>query len=204
MTEVTPASVAVHNPPSPYRGEDWETLVSTGQEVFGADLEAGDNLIGMPFVIVAATFRPSDIARPGTKGTGDYVSLDIVIGPDNEIQRGVRRKRISAESAQLFDPGEHLIFNEGGTGVYRQIVAYLESMDWIKLPEGPDQGAYGESRYDTPVSAWQIDRDAATATVGTDGRLTVVFNLRLICPRGLRASDYENEFTKAGRTRYIG
>lgn len=182
----------------------WEELAAESTEFFGADLEKGDALIGVPFAIVRATFRPGDFARRDFKDmNGDIVFLDIIVGPQSEIDKGIRRERI-AEPVQV-EAGEHLGINEGGTGVYRQIVQYLEAGGFIRLPnpDGPMDGRYGESRLDAPVKLWQV-REDAISRINERGEPTVSFNLRILCPRGLRASNYENEYTKSGVTRYIG
>jgi hypothetical protein len=198
------ADIDIQNPSVPvYRGEDWAELVSQSNEFFGADLEGGDNLIGVPFAIVRMTFRPGDFARRDFQDlNGDVVFLDLIIGPQEEIDRGVRRKRIT--EPVMVEAGEHLGINEGGTGVYRQMVQYLEAAQMIRLPnpDGPLDGKYGESRLDAPVRTWQY-HETAVARLGERGEPTLSFNVRLLCPRGLRASDYINEVTKTGHTRYI-
>jgi hypothetical protein len=186
-----------------WTGGSWEDLIRDADEVFGADLEEGDNLIGVPFAVVKMTFRPGEFASPKTGEKGTYVSLDAIIGDIFSLNRALRRKRITEDQHQTYDPGEHIIFNEGGTGVYRQAVNYLEARERIQVKsELPAEGAYGESRFDLPPSEWNV-------TPGTEqrtdelGRPTLGFHVRLVCPRGLRASDYENEYTKSGRTRYF-
>ena len=49
-----------------WTGGTWEDLVRDADEVFGADLEEGDNLIGMPFAVVKMTFRPGEYANGKT------------------------------------------------------------------------------------------------------------------------------------------
>jgi hypothetical protein len=190
--------------PGIYQGESWEILTADAHEVFGADLEKGDQLVGVPMCLIMATFRRGDITNVNTGEKGFYVSLDTIIAPPKDLERAYRRNKITAENYDLLTPGEHLVFNEGGTGVYRQIVAYLEATDRIKITsELPAEGGYGESRHDISPENWQVDQSAEFKR-GDDGQFAVAFSIRLLCPRGLRASDYENEYTKSGRTRYIG
>ena len=190
------------NIPAIYSGESWETLQSTSDEFFGADLEKGDQLVGVPFAAVRLTFRPGDYLRSDMKEKGDYVSIDVIIGPDDEIKRGIFRGRI--KEPVMVMAGEHLVVNEAGTGVYRQLVQYLEGTQRIRLNSDlPQEGRYGDSRYDIPVGHWEVDR-SAVRTTGADGRPSVAFDVRLLCPRGFRVSEYENEYTKEGKTRYIG
>jgi hypothetical protein len=187
----------------PWTGGSWEDLIRDADEVFGADLEEGDSLVGVPFAIVKMTFRPGEFASPKTGLKGTYVSLDAIIGTANDLARALRRERITETIARSLEPGEHIVFNEGGTGVYRQSVNYLESQGRIQIRSDlPAEGAYGESRFDLPPSEWNVTPDTEQRTDEL-GRPTLGFHVRLVCPRGLRASDYENEYTKSGRTRYF-
>lgn len=187
-----------------YKGEDWETLTAGAAEVFGADLEHGAQLLGVPQCLIMATFRRGDYTdKFGVKGF--YVSLDTIIGPIAEIEKGIKRGRIPADLADYAKDcaGEHLVVNEGGTGIYRQIVAYLEATGRVDLKSDlPAEGAYGESRHDISPAEWTVD-DTAEFRVGDDGQLAMAFSIRLLCPRGFRSSEYANEYTKTGVTRYI-
>lgn len=200
--------VAVPGPDiEPWTGGSWEELTAGADEVFGADLEKGASLIGVPMCLISAEFRQGDFANAKTSEAGWYVSLTTIVGPEAEINRAIRRGRIPEEIQGQVEPGERLLFNEGGTGIYRQIVAYLEAKGIIRIDsELPGEGRYGESRYDVLPSQWEIREDIKNGTlkIGPDGLRSLYFSLRILCPRGLRSSEYENEYTKQGVTRYIG
>jgi len=182
----------------------WADLTSSADQVQGADLEKGANLIGVPHCITQAVFRQGDFLNQGI--TGWYVSLEAVVAPAREIARALRRGRIPEGTELTIEPGECVVYNEGGTGVYRQIVAYLEAKKLITLPEGPEQGKYGDSRFDTLPPEWTVNvEDIQSVTrIAPDGERTLTFDIKLLCPRGLRQSKYENEYTKQGVTRYLG
>lgn len=188
---------------APYKGEDWSTLVGQSTEVFGADLEKGDALVGVPFCVIRATIRTGDYPYPrGGPYEGlmrPYASLDVIVGPDEEIAKGVRRGRILNLSV---DAGEHLVVNEAGTGAYRQLCQCLEAWGMVTFPEGRIEGPLDESKYDLPIREWGFPQ--GNVRISATGDLSAEFDIRLLCPRGFRASDYENEYTKAGRTRYFG
>jgi hypothetical protein len=189
-----------------YRGtESWTDLASGAVVAPGADLIPGNLLAGVPFIITSATFRPSDYKNAATGVTPHYVSLEIVSGDETEFAKARKRGRIT--DACPIDPGEELIFNEGGTGVYRQIVAAFEAFGWIALPEGPLEGPYGQSRLDTPPGAWTYTDAIVAADVQVrfdgDGSPVVSAPLRILARRGLRVSEYENDYTKEGVTRYL-
>lgn len=173
--------------------EDWDTLTGSADEVLGHELisgEAADKLIGVPFVITRVQFREG-VQRPKTPYRDDYVSCEAVVAPQDVLAQRAKRGRLDLDEISV-DPGEHIIFNDGSTGIYRQIVQYLSTKGLIQLPEGPDVGGKGESRFDLPRSQW-IEGDEQ------DG-----FNIRLLCPRGLRYSEYTNDFNPDGsKTRYI-
>jgi hypothetical protein len=194
-------AVTGSNPPALWTGGTWEDLTRDAYEVFGADLEAGAQLIGVPMCLIMATFRQGDYAdKHGVKGF--YVSLDTIIGPQEEIAKAIRRKRIP-EDVTPPEPGEHLVFNEGGTGVYRQMVSYLEETGRIKISSDlPREGAYGESRHDIPPTDWEVD-ESAEFRKAADEKPSLAFSIRILCPRGLRVSEYANDYTKTGITRYI-
>lgn len=187
----------------PYQGETYTELVATAAVIPGGDLVKGDLLIGVPFVVTAMTFRTGDYMNAATKVTGAYVTIECVTGDEAAFARALRRGRITEDCP--FDPEEQIIFNEGGTGAYREAVETWEKLGWITLPEGPEGGQSGASRFDTPIGKWEL-RAGFPGYVSADGQGEPVYHapVRLSCPRGLRVSEYENDFTKEGRTRYFG
>jgi hypothetical protein len=188
---------------TPYRGQSWDDLISDAAVASGADLVKGDLLIGVPFVTTSVTFRIGDYADAATRVKGPYANIEIVTADAAAFARAVKRGRI-ADDHNGFDPGEELIFNEGGTGVYREAVAMWRDLGWIRLPEGEDGGKHGESVLDTPLGEWLIV-NGGPVVVGADGEGSPVYSAptRLYCKRGLRVSEYENDYTKEGRTRYF-
>lgn len=205
------AGIAVPvEPPAPYQGEDWDTLTQESATVFGADLEKGNALIGVPFVIVRITIRLGDYTHKDCGAAHPYASMDVIIAPEPLLEKALRRNRITTEQYETFDPMEHLVFNEAGTGAYRSALAFLESQNVLILPDGPDAGSFGESRYDSLPDAWEFPTESyspvaskAQVTRNDKGEPIVFWDCRLRCPRGLRVSEYQNDYTKEGRTRYF-
>lgn len=208
-TEVSRETVTVQPAAAvmPYRGESYEQMQETADIHYGVELEEGNRLIGVPFMALRLTFRPGGYISPVTNEAGHYVSIDLMVGSEREIAKGIRRKRIT-EPCDV-EPGELLVINEGGTGVYRQAVEYLEAKGWIILPDGPRNGAYSESRFDTPLDKWRYpDTTPVEVRFTPDGDIVAIVDVRLECPRGLRASEYDNPSAKPGSgataiTRYI-
>jgi len=197
----------------PYQGESWDSMVGTAHEVTGADFSKGNALLGVPFMLVHMTLRPGDyrhgvIDKKGEliDGTGcgkkhPYAYLRCVIAPERDLKRAVQRGRLTEENAELFEPGEQIGWLEAGTGVYRQVLAYLESQGYVVLPEGPPDGHFGESRFDSLPESWEFLK--GETRFGPDGEPVYSAELRLHAPRGLRESTYENDYTKEGITRYF-
>ena len=204
MPETTEIAEATEPEWTPYRGESYAELSKTAGIAPGGDLVKGNSLVGVPFVITAMTFRIGDYMSAITKVRGAYVTVECLTGDEKAFNRAIKRGRLTEED-NVFDPEEEILFNEGGTGAYRQAVQVWEGLKWIELPEGPDGGPYGESRLDTPLPEWNILNVAAvTAQFGPEGDPVYSAPIRLVCPRGLRLSEYENDYTKEGRTRYFG
>lgn len=165
-----------------------------GQELLTG--EAVDLLNGVPFAVVSVTFREGYTREvAGVKAKGDYASLEIVIGDEKALKRaGVKRDEFP------FEPLDVVRFNDGGTGVRRQIVAYLAMKGVIELQEGLKAedistfGKLGESDCDIPVSMWH-HMHAGDVRFDTDGGTVFdyTFDRPLIVSRGLRSSEYENE-----------
>ena len=100
-----------------------------------------------------------------------------------------------------------VVFNDGSTGIYRQVVAYLAGKEIIRLPEPiTPEGSYGQSSYDLPPREWAAIRGGTVSQPDDDPNwVNAEFNVRIKCPRGLRVSDYTNDYNPNGsRTRYLG
>ena len=187
----------------PYRGESWDALSASAHEVQGSDQVKADLLTGFPFIAVHGTIREGDYIHVGGCGKNHpYMYLTAVIGPAYEIARAVKRGRVNEDNADDFEPGEVIGFVEAGTGLYRQVLSYLESQGYITLPEGPADGPFGQSRFDSLPDSWEFGK--GYLKYGPDGKPVWDADFRLSFPRGLRISEYENEFTKQGKTRYAG
>lgn len=170
-------------------------------ELAGPTNDKGRRGPGVPFVITRLTFRKG-LPDPKVKGRYfAYVSCEAVVADVPYLES----RKLSLDWSH-FRPGDHIVFNDGSTGIYRQVVEYLATKQYITLPEGPAGGPKGESRYDLPPGEW-VDVNVGALSRGEVGSVdegfdTYQVDVRLFCPRGLRLSDYESEFGEA-TTRYI-
>ena len=201
-TELTP----VDTTPVLFAGDSWDALTQGADEVFGGELEKAESLVGVPFMVLRLTFRKGDFARKDKAHDGepgDYVSVDLVTAPPDVIQRRIERGKIETSSV-IADANSHLVLNVSGTAAYREFVKILEHKRLIQLPEGPEGGEFGESRFDTPVRLWGI-HNVARVKYGDDGTYqSAEFDLRLHAPRGLRVSTFDNRHGKDISVYYLG
>jgi hypothetical protein len=191
-------------------GQDWETLIGEADEILGYDLardETADDLVGVPFAITRVIFRPG-VLRDGERAA--YISCECIVSPNLDLRvingrrEGSRLPRLADLDSLAFGPDSHVVFNDGSTGVYRQIVKYLATKGYIEL-KSPivEAGNYGETSFDSAPGGW-ANVIAGESKFDADGFMDYDASIRLYCPRGLRLSIYENDYTQTGKTRYLG
>lgn len=163
----------------------------------GAELlsdELFDALVGVPFVITKLVFRQGT-SRGGEMAS--YVSCEAITGDE----KAMKKRRVSLDDLP-FTPGDLVVFNDGSTGIYRQTVGYLWAKGWVTLPEPIIRdGKMGQSTFDLCANKWL--GTSGVIELNDNGHRDVTFHVRINCPRGIRLSDYQNEFTKDGKTRYL-
>jgi hypothetical protein len=191
---------------APSGRETFAELAETAVSVQGADLVSGSALAGVPFIITSIAFRPGDVKPSWSDDKAYYASAELVTADEAAFDKARKRGKIGPSC--LVEPGEELIFNDGSAGVYRQLVEFCEKAGWIILPEGPEKGERGESRYDTIPAAWSLTkagRSAVTVETGSgdDPRPVISAYVRLYAKRGLRVSEYSNDSAKDAATWYI-
>ena len=185
--------------------DSFSAMAEEALEVQGYELakdDVADALEGVPFLITKVTFRPG-FPDPSNKARKlAFVSCEIVIADEEFLSR--RKKSLDGKP---FLPGDHVVLNDGSTGVYRQVVAALETAGYIELPEGPTEGSYPTTRYDTPPGEWTTihvgTRERGEVGTSTEGFDTYECDVRILAPRGLRISEYSNDYTADGKTRYL-
>lgn len=197
-----PAKPAYNDPQELYPAynpttQTWDDLQEGAVEILGYDHlkdEDLDALAGVPFMITQVVFRPSDMTS-----RKNYVTVQAVIAPKEVLEK----RHVKTDNIP-FDAEDQVLFNDGSTGIYRQIVAILAAREMIILPEPINpQGKAGESSYDLAPDEWQ-DIAFGNMQYSETGQAIYTANLRVFCKRGIRISDgYENEWTKDGKTRYL-
>lgn len=197
----------------------WDALSGEADTVFGFDLakdELADALCGVEFIVVAMTFRPGTI-KDGLQYA--YVSLETVVSPRLHIARiNMGRRASGGREAGLpdlttlddipFEPGSHVVINDGSTGIYRQSVQYLQAKQFVTLPDPITEGGeHGTSSFDLPPAAWSsVNPNLGYLAADESGFVGAHLNVRLKSPRGLRLSRYPNPSNpkETSTTRYFG
>jgi hypothetical protein len=214
MSTKTPASkgtaVPENGPTEPESydpNQPWDVATRDADQVLGHDLakdEILDALIGVPFLITRMTFHPGEAGARAA-----YVSCEAQLAPRPEMER----RRVNLAMLP-FDPGDLVVFNDGSTGIYRQCVAYLHAKGFIALPEPvvtEGKGAIWDMTagemvyvcsYDLPPSEWEATH-AGDYRYDEHGNTVYSVNVRCLAKRGIRVSEYENEWSKDGKTRYL-
>lgn len=163
---------------------EWNRLAQVAIEVEGYTLIGGKEnentlnmLVDVPFIIQNLTFRKGDITPKGHDGPRDYVSVEVMIHP---------------AFAYKF-PRRYVIFNDGGTGIYRQALQLLERRGaFAPDPSLPVEGEANSTAYDISLS--EPDDDSSAVTFA---------GVNAICPEGVRKSEYPNEDGSTATTWYL-
>lgn len=190
-------------------GEDWQSLTARADELLGYDLardETADDLVGVPFVLTRVVFRPGVLRD---KERQAYVSCEVRVAPELDL-RLINSRRSSSKLPSVtsldslaFGPDSHVVFNDGSTGVYRQVVKLLVAKQYVTLaPPIIEAGGYGDCSFDQPPGRW-TGYNRGQATGDGDEFIGYSADVALFCPRGLRLSLYENDYTQTGKTRYF-
>jgi len=169
-------------------------------------------LLGVPFNVTAVTFwTPAADKTPSGYRMG-YVSCEATIGDIRSLERQIARgrvlERVGNETRIIknvdelaFYPGERVVFNDESTGIRRTIVGWLVKYDMVKIPESHPQ--YEGNRLDMPWPLWDSFRESTPQGEGTIvprfTRMPSGNPFLIHCLRGLRVSEYSNEYT-AGDT----
>ena len=137
---------------------DLKGLLENADVVEGRPLTDKASLIELPHIITTVAFR---------KGTKD--------------KDGIQHDYVSCEYTSITDHPIEGVYNDGSTGIRRQIVSYLAY-----------KGVIGKEYQETPDAPIWVNDDVADPE----------FVIRFIAPRGLRVSEYEGDFGEA-KTFYL-
>lgn len=195
-------------PVIPEQRSYFDSLIANADRVDGGELVKGETLAllkGVPFAITKVHYREGDVKDKTTGLPTCYTSLEITLGDE----KWLTKRRVNLATFP-FIPEENLIFNDGSTGVKRQMTNYLHAKGFIVVRKDPDKlvmgGAKGESSFDLPPGDWDdIPAENGKLTINDNGFPCWEFTLPvpLFCVRGLRPSEYSNDYAKDAVTWYL-
>jgi len=175
---------------------DFDRLAGGAQEwVEGYRLVDQSALIGVPFAIVGITVRDGVLRD---KAMTNYTSVECVVASKTRMAALITRGALNPATLMV-DPNELVVFNDGSTGIQRQLIAFLHDRDMIDVGlSNPPRlsGAMGECDFDKYRGQWVRGGDEAA-----EGFKALPL---LMVPRGLRVSEYTAEATNAmAETHYL-
>lgn len=142
-------------------------------------------LEGVPFVIIGVTYREGYM-NAQTKLLGDYVSVEAVVADAVTLASPQVQHMLGGRALTVY-PNEAVVFNDGGTGIKRELTELFESMGLLLTGDH-------ERPYDVPYMQWERGGDLAQTGITADLNGNV---FRYLCMRGLRKSEYESPYGDA-------
>lgn len=183
-----------------------ELMEMESLRIQGLTLISKEEMLGVPHIITRVTYW---MPKKDQKG---MVSVEATIGGIPHLERAIQRRWIpNVENADQLriDPNERVVYNDGGTGIRRQITMMLES---LKLLDVGDNDNQTPERFDRPWTEWEnfAEHRYQSKEIGTvpsfsrhTGADGVERALIIRCDRGLYLSAYSNEYTDEGETFYL-
>lgn len=181
----------------------WDSINVDQSFMFGALVESKARLIGVPFIVTKASYNV------GEYGGKSFVSLEAVTAPAHrfdtervERARAAFAKKLTGEQAAKIGwvvddyakPNEHIVFNDGSTGIKRQVTAFLHTRGYItvdgvtgEVDLGRLEGTNGNSPFDANPDSW-ISGGSEAVEDGFELSRTFI-----VAMSGLRASAYDGD-----------
>lgn len=171
----------------------WDEATADASLIVSYDVakdEYLEALIGVDMVITGVTYRPG-------MNNGAYVSLECMLTPAFDLKRINRARtangydRLESLDEMPWDPGENIIINNGGAGIYRQVTEILAATGAIRLKDPITPGGKrGESSFDATPNQWD---DVITGNMMFDVSGNAVYRnsvIRVRARKGIRVSTY--------------
>jgi hypothetical protein len=225
----TVTDVEEYDPTLSIGGMSYEDLTAGDMEMYslgGVSLVNKQVLLGVPFVITQVTYQLVPPKPSKGERVRGYVSCEATVGDERALTRAIKRGHVPNVSSldQLnVDPDERIVFNDGGTGVRRQLTALLHTYGIVRVFDGEVTGhnrvrfsdgtesTYAE--FDVPWDEWKYYGDQTRMVKDkyhndVDIEIPCVsrshkggaFLLSIL--HGLHVSDYTNEYGE-GETYYL-
>lgn len=156
-------------------------------------------LCGVPHIITKVSYRPG-VMNKQTGIRQDYVSIEGLTAPQEYLDEAIKRKWIAEEILDMIPKaGERLVYNDGGTGIRRQVTHILWNKGLLVLDSKSTPQAMAE--FDAPYSTWESFEQSGEMNDADGGKFSIPeFThekdgrpLAIFPHHGLRAS-YMEEF----------
>lgn len=157
-------------------------------------------LLGVPHIITGVTYW---LPKPKQRG---FIAVEATIASPHILGEAVRRgwiKGVTDMATLRFSPNERIVYNDGGTGVRRQITKQLQKHGLIDVGHAD----MDDTRFDLPWTQWNSFSESREQ--GDKGLVPSLEHnhvgdpLIIFAMRGLSVSEYSNEHTDEGKTYYI-
>lgn len=184
-----------------------------GMETFrieGLTLCSKEDLLGVPHIITKATYWMPKAEQNG------MVSIEATVASPQFLERAINRRwcpNIERIDQLLIDPNERIVYNDGGTGVRRQITMLAHNYGAIDVGNEDEQT---DARFDAPWPEWEnfIDSRYQNKTITAVPCVWRIPNnpsdveegfrkMALRVDRGLYVSKYDNEYADDATTFYL-
>jgi hypothetical protein len=172
----------------------------------GLTLISKEEMLGIPHIITRVTYWTPKKDQKG------MVSVEATVGGIPHLERAIQRgwvPNVERIEQLRLDPNERVVYNDGGTGIRRQLTMMLESLKLIDVGDNDNQSP---ERFDRPWPEWtefaetryqsKDTGDVPSFSRHTDANGTERA-LIIRCDRGLYLSAYSNEYTDEGETFYL-
>jgi hypothetical protein len=183
----------------------YDELASSGQlyQIPGFGLVSDkDDLMGVPHIVVGVTYQKPVPRKGSPYNVGDYVTLRAIVGGQSALDEAQERGWIPGKL--MFKPNELICYNDGSTGIRRQVTTILDNAGLIKVGDEVLEGVL--SKYDKPWTQWEsfsqyVEQGSMVVPEFANNHAGNQFLLKV--DRGLRKSTYSNDYTDDGVTYYL-
>lgn len=193
---------------SPDENMDWHSL--TQGEMYGlGGLSLTDkmDLLGVPHIITRVTYQVPRVVDKKNDVLRDFVSVEATIAPIEELDKAIQRAwlpNVKSLSELRFEPEERIIYNDGSTGIRRQLTKMFHTFELIDV--GYDE-ELKEGSYDQSWAKWQsfsqtreMGDDVVVPCIGANHNGNP---LAIFCKRGLYVSHYTHDDYGDSETYYL-
>jgi hypothetical protein len=190
-----------------------ELLGLESYRIAGTALVDKKELLGVPHIITKVTFWMPKQLKDGSYQSG-MASVEATLGDEATLTMAAGRgwiPGVESFAALKLNANERIVYNDGSTGVRRQLVAIFHTAGLITVAarDKKTEEEFASNRvFDRPWTDWaaftqhvrQSDEVGAVPCISRDDRGNP---LVIRVDRGLSVSAYSNDYTDEGETYYL-